>query len=261
MRMSEKVMAICDEDIKALIEKEAIKEVAGPEQRFVSGFFVIPKSSCGYRLIINLERLNRLVEPKHFKMEGIGVLKELVSEGDHFCKIDLKDAYLTIPLYPDDKEFLQFRWRGKGYQFLSLCFGLASAPWAFTKILKPVVAFLRRQGIRIIIYLDDILILNQSKKRVEKDFATTVRILEACGFLINTEKSIGEGAKYIEYLGLLINSEKLSLSLLPKKKGEIVLLCEKALNAESISLRDIAKILGNFAWAEQARHLLKLTFE
>jgi hypothetical protein len=88
-----------------------------------------------------------------------------------------------------------------------------------------------------------------------------VRILEACGFLINTEKSIGEGAKYIEYLGLLINSEKLSLSLLPKKKGEIVLLCEKALNAESLSLRDIAKILGNFAWAEQARHLLKLTFE
>jgi hypothetical protein len=53
MRMSEKVMAICDEEIKALIEKEAIKEVAGPEQRFVSGLFVIPKSSCGYRPIIN----------------------------------------------------------------------------------------------------------------------------------------------------------------------------------------------------------------
>jgi hypothetical protein len=76
--------------------------------------------------------------------------------------------------------------------------------------------------------------------------------LEACGFLINTEKSIGEGAKCIEYLGLLINSEKFSLSLLPKKISEIVRLCEKALDAGTISLRDIAKILGNFAWAVQA---------
>lgn len=170
----------------------------------MSGLFVIPKSSGGYRPIINLKLLNRAVEQKHFKMKGIGVLKELIREGDHFCKIDFKDAYLTIPPHPDDQEFLQFRWRGKGYQFLSSCFGLASAQWAFTKILKPVVAFLRKQGIRLIIYLDNILILNQSKKGVEKDFAATVLILETCGFLINAEKLIGEGARKTEYLGLLI---------------------------------------------------------
>ena len=72
----------------------------------MSGLFVIPNSSGGYRPIINLKRLNRAVEPRYFKMEGIGVLKELVRGGDHFCKIDLKDAYLTIPLHPDDQEFL-----------------------------------------------------------------------------------------------------------------------------------------------------------
>lgn len=79
-----------------------------------------------------------------------------------------------------------------------------------------------------------------------------MRVLEACGFLINAEKSIGEGARTIEYLGLLINSEELSLSLLPKKINEIVLLCERALKAESVSLRDIAGFLGNFAWTVQA---------
>jgi hypothetical protein len=79
---------------------------------------------------------------------------------------------------------------------------LSLASWTFTKILKPVVAFLHRQGIRLIIYLDDIIIMNQSKKGVAKDFVITVQILEACGFLMNTQKSIGEGrARYIEYLG------------------------------------------------------------
>ncbi|XP_045022806.1 uncharacterized protein LOC116918552 [Daphnia magna] len=39
---------------------------------------------------------------------------------------------------------------------------LEKAPRVFTKLLKPVVVFLRGRGIRLIIYLDDLLILNQS---------------------------------------------------------------------------------------------------
>ncbi|EFX73658.1 hypothetical protein DAPPUDRAFT_252904 [Daphnia pulex] len=95
MRMSEKVMAICDEEIKALIEKEAIKEVAGPEQRFVSGLFVIPKSSGGYRPIINLKRLNRLVEPKHFKMEALPEQDKEGSGRDGSDSPDLASATLV----------------------------------------------------------------------------------------------------------------------------------------------------------------------
>lgn len=36
-------------------------------------------------------------------------------------------------------------------------FGLGIAPTVFTKVLKPVVTSLRRVGIRLIIYLDDLL--------------------------------------------------------------------------------------------------------
>ncbi len=182
MVMSDELMNICDEEVKALLEKGAIEEISDSSQFFVSGLFVIPKRTGGYRPIINLKYLNKFVQPQHFKMEGISVLKELICEGDYFTKIDLKDAYLTIPVFPEDKKFLQILWRERLYQFKSLCFGLASAPWAFTKILKPVVAFLRKQGLRLIIYLDDILILNQSTEGVERDFKQVVGALEACGF-------------------------------------------------------------------------------
>jgi hypothetical protein len=43
-----------------------------------------------------------------------------------------------------------------------------------------VVAFLRKRGIPLIIYLDDILILNESKIGAEEDFALAVSILERC---------------------------------------------------------------------------------
>lgn len=118
-------------------------------------------------------------------MEGIQVLKDTIRPLDFFVKIDLKDAYLTVPIFHEHKKILQIRWKGVVYQFTCLCFGLASAPWAFTKLLKPVVAFLRKRGIRLVIYLDDILILNESKKGAEEDFALVVSILEQCGFLVN----------------------------------------------------------------------------
>ena len=46
------------------------------------------------------------------------------------------------------------------------------------------MGFLRRQGIRLIIYLDDILILNVSKVRAETDFKLVVELLQKRGFLL-----------------------------------------------------------------------------
>ena len=45
------------------------------------------------------------------------------------------------------------------YQFNCLPFGLSCAPWVFTKITKAVAAVLREMGVRIIIYIDDMLIM------------------------------------------------------------------------------------------------------
>lgn len=46
---------------------------------------------------------------------------------------------------------------------------------------------------RLIIYLDYILFLNQSQEGVDQDFITAVNVLEACRFLVNFEKLVGKG--------------------------------------------------------------------
>ena len=75
--------------------------------------------------------------------------------------IDLKDAYLSVPVTQEDRHFLRFMWDGTLYEFQCLPFGLSSAPRVFTKLLKPVVALLRRRGIRCILFLDDMLIMDR----------------------------------------------------------------------------------------------------
>ena len=95
------------ENQKFLVEKEIIKKVN--KESLVTQRSACPKSiaeqsfSCkekdgGYRLVINLKTRNQFVPYMHFKMESLQTLKNMMKERDYMCKIDLKHAYLTIPL-------------------------------------------------------------------------------------------------------------------------------------------------------------------
>jgi hypothetical protein len=76
MGMSAEFEAICDTEVQSLLQKKAIEIVPETELCFVSGLFVIPKRTGGYRPIVNLKGLNRYIEYHHFKMEGVQILKD-----------------------------------------------------------------------------------------------------------------------------------------------------------------------------------------
>jgi len=159
--MSEEMSAVCDLEVEALLAKKAIFPISHPVDGFVSNMFAVKKKKEKeadpqlWRPIINLKRLNSFIVYEHFKMEGLDLVKFIIRRGDWMVKVDLKDAYFTVPVAPVHQKFLRFIWKGKFYQYICLPFGLCSAPRVFTKILKPVVAWLRGRGIRLVIYLDD----------------------------------------------------------------------------------------------------------
>ena len=103
-------------------------------------------------------------------------------------KLDLKDAYYTLPIHHSHRKYLRFVFQDRTYEFQCLPFGLSSAPRAFTKTLKPVLAVLRSMGIRVVIYIDNMLLLNQQSKVLQKIFAEVVDLLEKLGFLVKKEK-------------------------------------------------------------------------
>ncbi|WP_411027016.1 reverse transcriptase domain-containing protein, partial [Salmonella sp. s55044] len=79
--------------------------------------------------------------------------------------IDLKDAYLHIPIHPNCHWFLAFHYiGGQDYQFTSLPFGLSTAPKVFTRVIRSVLSFLRRRGLVVFAFLDDWLIVSPSEK-------------------------------------------------------------------------------------------------
>ena len=87
-------------------------------------------------------------------------------------------------------------------KFACLLFGLASASRTFTKIIKPVVATLQNLGIRLVIYLDDLLFLEDSEQTARFYLKTALNLLETLGFVINLKKSVLSPVQRIDFLGM-----------------------------------------------------------
>ncbi|XP_044147245.1 uncharacterized protein LOC122935540 [Bufo gargarizans] len=204
------------------------------------------------RPVINLRALNSVVRYRHFKMEGIHLLRDLLVPGDWMVKLDLKDAYLTVPIAAASRDLLRFRWGDEVWRFTCLPFGLSSAPWCFTKLLRPVMAWLRCRGVRLIVYLDDILVMHQCQSTLLQHLQWTSQLLTDLGFLLNPEKSILTPSRQMEFLGFTVDSVSESLSLPMAKLRAIRKELRHALAATSLSLRHLARIIGLLASSIQA---------
>lgn len=170
----------CQKEVLLLLEKGAVVRT-DQDDGFISGIFLIPKRSGGYRPIINLKGLNTFLAAHKFKMEGISTVRHTIREGDWLAKLDLKDAYLTVPIFAHHRKFLRFKWGSDIFEFVSLPFGLSSAPWAFTKLLRVVIAHLRKLSLRLVIYLDDILVVASSQLATRLAVNQVRSLLESLG--------------------------------------------------------------------------------
>lgn len=231
-------------EIQKMLEKGAIEQVQEEQNQFVSTLFLVPKRDGGNRPVINLKQLNRFIQYRHFKMEGIHMVKELLEKQDYMCKLDLKDAYFCVPVKQSQRKFLKFRWKRKIFQFTCMAFGLAPGPRCWTKLLKPLVGFLRRLGIRLIIFLDDMLIMARDRQTVMKHRDTVLYCLQAVGLVINQAKSQLIPVQVIEFLGFSINSIRMMFYLPQDKVTDIQQLCRQVLTQTQVTVRFLASLVG-----------------
>jgi len=241
-----------DKEIGNLISKAAIRVVSDQKTGYVSNIFIVPKKGGGARPVINLKSLNGFTAYHHFKMEDLSLLKNMLSQGDWMGKMDLKDAYFTIPVHRDHWKYIRFRWKNTMFEFTCLPFGLSQSPRVFTKVLKPVIAHLRKQGVRMLTYLDDSLVMNKTREGLSQDMGKVRDLLQSLGFLINIEKSQFLPVQEIEFLGVIVNSREMTLKVPADKKENMLSSIRSLLRKPSISLRDLAQIIGKLQSCRRA---------
>ena len=210
------------QEVESLLQKGAIELAPLPSLGYYSRLFVVMKASGSWRPVIDLSCLNLKVLKTPFKMETLQSTLLSVCRGDWMVSIDLKDAYLQIPIHPESRKYLRFMAFEKVYQFKVLCFGLSTAPQVFTWVMAPVSAILHSLGIRLRRYLDDWLIQASSREQVLLALRTVLRLCNSLGIVVNWEKSQLVPTQTICYLGVILDSINFRASPAQKRVDKLL---------------------------------------
>ncbi|KOB65641.1 reverse transcriptase [Operophtera brumata] len=165
-----------DREITKMIQEQTLTKLTC-KTGFLSKMFLTPKSDGKWRPVFNLKRLNNYVKLQKFRLINHRKLQFFLQKGDYMTKIDLSQAYYHVPIIERHWRYLALHYRNTTYALTALPFGLSSAPQIFAKITNWVAKFLRKQNIRLVVYLDDFLIWSwqQAKSILGKmEFASFV---------------------------------------------------------------------------------------
>jgi hypothetical protein len=141
-------------------------------------------------------------------MEGVSFLRKMVRKGNI-----LRKSNLPFPSTLIKENFYNISRTSLFSIYLPL-FRAFVIHCSFTNILKPLVAFLRKKGIKIIVYLDDFLILLNQSKQGKARFSPDSRLAREMRDFHHQRKSLGVADQPRECLGLFVDSVSLSLFLL-----------------------------------------------
>ena len=122
-------------------------------------------------------------------------------------------------------------------------------PRVFTRISRPVVAKLRSEGVRTVIYLDDLLLIHHQKETLIEIFYYVQKLLSSLGFVVKREKCSPAPTRQLVFLGAVLDTNQMSLALPGEQIDRIQTVCQQILETGSATLGELASLLGRMSHA------------
>ena len=105
-----------------------------------------------------------------------------------------------------------------------LCFGVSYAPAIFNRLSIAIVRMMARRGFHSIVnYLDDFLIVDQTKAECQQGLLALVRLLHSLGFNVSWKKVVSP-CRRVNFLGIELDSTTMSLRFPSDKLDCLILL-------------------------------------
>ena len=254
--------AVLDQEVKSMQEKGVIRMVSENKDGVVSPFFATPKAKPGkWRPILSMKKVNKFVRYVKFKMTTVRDIQRWLKQDNLMTSLDLSDAYFSIPLHRTAYKFVRFVWRDLTYEFLTNMFGLGPSARLFTKVLAPVVRFLRKAlEAQVVGYIDDFLQQDEDKERCARKTRAAVIIFFCLGFKVNGEKSEMEPTKNITHLGFEWNTQTMTVTLPREKVEDLQERATQIMEVGDITVRQLQSLLGKLEATKPAISTAPLHF-
>ena len=231
--------------VSDLLKKGAITRVQNLNSPgFYSRLFLVPKPNNKWRPVIDLSLLNHHLHIRTFKMETAEVIRKSLKKGEWLASIDIKDAYLHVPMHQKAQKYLRFQTKQGVFQFVSLPFGIATAPYEFTILAKEVKLLARQRGINMHQYLDDWLVRAHSKEQCLQDLQNLIGMTQTLGWLVNFEKSELHPTQKLDFLGYNFDLEQGLVFPTAKNLEKLTLFIASFRAKRTLSARQLMSFIG-----------------
>ena len=243
-RSNDRLTAIAELEKKGAIVKCSFRRA------FCSHVLLVPKNR-GTQVGGRLVKAERLYCASAHPILGAAASPANPPQGVWMASLDIKDAYLHVPMHPSTWKYLCFQARDQLYHFRCLPFGLNIAPLAFTAVLRHLLGCLHTQGINVLAYLDDLVVWADSPEACSHALLTVASTFQEHGFLIHHQKSCPTPSQQVEWLGFLWNSVNLTAALSTKNRQKLHDHCLELLQRGTVSFPEARSLLGRVAFAAQ----------
>jgi hypothetical protein len=164
------------------------------------------------RVVLDLRRhVNKHVKKWNVQMDNLRATEGMREEGDWMAAFDLENQFFHVKLHPEAYKYFGFSvpdetGADRFYCFTVLVYGFASLVAAVTRLIKPILGHLHRQGLRTAIYVDNGQVIGQGKETVDQHFRFTLLVFQLAGWNIQWKKTVQQTAQSIKYLGFEVDS-------------------------------------------------------
>lgn len=252
-----------EKQLRDEIDNGYYKVVSKPPQ-IVSAIGAIPKDSdkTKFRIITDASMpagraMNDYAEIDPFKYQTVQNALKIIKPGDYFAKVDLASAFRAVGLHPSNFKATGIKWKFSGddqFTYLvdqRLCFGGKRAPGIFDSLSHAVRAIMYSRGVHsLVYYLDDWLIIADSKEKCRMFMLDLIYVLRKLGFHINYNKVEGP-TQTLTFLGIHMDSVAMTLALPEKKLCDLKETLITVAKYSKITKRRLQSLIGKLNWATQ----------
>ena len=142
--------------------------------------------------------------------DAVGLLKD----GYYMAKMDLKAAYRSVCIHPQDRAYTGLKWHENGVDIdmydTKLPFGARKSVEIFHRLSQAVKRFMAKRRHEIIVYIDDFLVVANSRTECQLIADELVSLLRHLGFKSSWKKII-DPTQCITFPGVEIDSVDMCL--------------------------------------------------
>ncbi|XP_075722619.1 uncharacterized protein LOC142765461 [Rhipicephalus microplus] len=199
-------------ELHRLLSLDIIERIDASE--LVSPTVVVDKKDGTIRICVDLREPNKAIVPDSFPLPHTEELLHALVGATHFSKLDLASAYHQVLLHPDSRDLTAFITHEGLFRFKRVCFGLASAPAAFQKMMATIL-----DGCPgVLFYIDDVIVFGKSAEEHLLNLTKVLQKIKFAGLELN-DKWVFDVPE-LSFLRHKVTAQ--GISPLPKKVDSVV---------------------------------------